>query len=918
MTAVSKEVFVEDKSLASALNELVQSSRNLPRRINDIEPLHLSLNEIKRRAYILRKFNKEGSDKNLYTKAHYLLLGKGVTIEDIETDIDSLEKAVKSRKLNCQVKDVLYQPHAVKPSNLETYLYKKKDEDILANIENSLFVAANDFDKFVNSNVNLDWKQKKRELSESLSSIVKREGSPDKKVKKYTQKELIERQLTWGVKKSKSLISNNFNFKDVKSAKQLDSVVNPNISYSLRKKFEVNAEVVYDLNEARQRNEWYKIATVFSNLYKNDIIGEAFVILRNFCEGEEDLIDDSKRMNRFLKATNSNLKERESIKFHENIVFNSRKYLEKQFRDYLEELYSMKTLGQTNYDQDKFLTPNTDKVINFINLTLKNKQGKWKTDHLTIVNGVPLWAVLFYLLRAGCYEECVVFVRKNSDSFQKLEKSFPFYLKMYCENERHELSGDIGGRIRNEFNKYMKNSTKNIDPFRYGVYKLIGKCDLAKKSLPDIPLSIEDWLWVNLSLIKEESDNVDEFNEENVGDSYRLVELQKLVLEYGSEGFDISNKNPMYLSALLLVGLYADSIKHLMLADEIDAVHLGIVLAYYGLLRMSHGDEVDKDELLIKDPEGFKVVNYARMIGQYVKKFKISDPRVACEYLLLVNIDNDESSSLLCQESIRDLVLESREYVLLLGKINSDGTRVSGIVEERRVLLGVSDLTIYLHNISERAAQMAYDEGRSFDCILLYQLSEEYNTVVEIINKVISDCILSIDIIHGNYNDEINVSISMGEKIYKLYSSSTIISPKVSVKNIDNLHKLLKIWEIVREFLSNDNFRSDLKLFEKIREIELIPKDSSMSTMRIFVNNIENFDECLSKQIPNLLIINMIIVKRLISMNEFRSNESENSEKLGIDELREQARACVVFAGLMKRRMPREIYEMLISLEMDI
>lgn len=918
MTSVSKEVFVEDKKLSSVLNELVQSSRNLPRRINDIEPLHLSLNEMKKRAYSLRKFNKEGTEKNMYTKAHYLLIGKGVTIEDIESDIDSLEKAVSSRNLNGQVKTVLYQPKVVKPSNLESYIYRKKDEDILANIENSLSIAANDFDKFVNSNVNLDWKQKKRELSESLSSIVKREGSPEKKVKKFTQKELIERQLTWGVKKSKSLISNNFNFKDVKSAKQLDSVVNPNISYSLRKKFEVNAEVIYDLNEARQRGEWYKIATVFSNLYKNDNIGEAFIILRNFCESEEDKIDDKKRMNRFLKATNSNLNENESIKLHERIVSNSRAYLEKQFRDYLEELYTMKTRGQTNYDQDKFLTPNTDKVLNFIDLTLKNKQGKWKIDNMTIVNGVPLWAVLFYLLRAGCYEECIVLVKKYSDSFEKLEKSFPFYLRAYCESDRHELNAEIGGRIRNEFNKYMKNSNKDIDPFRYGVYKLLGKCDLAKKSLPNIPLSIEDWLWVNLSLIKEDINN-GEYNDDSIGENYRLIELQKLVLEYGSEGFDISNRNPMYLSALLLVGLYADSVKHLMFSNEIDSVHLGIVLSYYGLLRISHGEEVDRDEFIMLNSEGFKVVNFARMIGQYVRKFKFSDPRVACEYLLLVGIDEEEGSLKLCQESIRDLVLETREYILLLGKINNEGTRISGIVEDRRELLGVKDLKIYLHNISERAAQIAYEEGRLFDCILLYQLSEEYDTVIEMINKVVSDCIVSIDILHGEYNEEIISTISMGENIYKLYTSSTIISPKISIKNIENLNKLLKIWEVIREFLSNDNFRSDLKILSKIREIGLIPNKSSMTTMRTFVNNIENIDGCLNKQISNLLIICMIIVKRIISMNEFRNNEGDNNnEGFEINELNEQVKACVVFAGLMKRRMPREIYELLISLEMDI
>ncbi|GME80293.1 unnamed protein product [Ambrosiozyma monospora] len=79
------------KSTSAVLKELLESSRNLPRRLNDIGTIHLSLNQIKKKAYDSRKYNKGPDTVNPYTKAHYLLVGSGVTIEDIDNDLKSID-----------------------------------------------------------------------------------------------------------------------------------------------------------------------------------------------------------------------------------------------------------------------------------------------------------------------------------------------------------------------------------------------------------------------------------------------------------------------------------------------------------------------------------------------------------------------------------------------------------------------------------------------------------------------------------------------------------------------------------------------------------------------------------------------------------------------------------------------------------
>ncbi|CAI8507810.1 unnamed protein product [Pichia kudriavzevii] len=918
-----------EKKKSSKLNDLVQTSRNLPKRLDDIETLHLSLNEIQKRAYNLRHYNKPNTETNLFTKAHYLLIGKGITIEDIEDDLNSLDSLIKSNEYNKSLhKKSKYsdKDDLLKPSNLVHYMNRQKDEDVISTIENSLTAAAKDFDNFVNNNIDLDWKHKKKELYEKLHTVIKREpsgaittSSPEKKIKKYSQKELLERQLTWGVKHSKSLISSIFNFDDISNTTS-ESAINPNVSYSLRKKFEIFAEVIYELNEARQSNSWYKLATVISSIYKSEINGnksdqlhEAYVILREFCEAPEDSndegdqVDDNDRPSRFRKATNSKLTDIESIKLRERIVLKSREYLETQFRDYINELYIMNKSTNLNEisakNEDKFLIPNVDRVINYIELTMRNKQKQWKIPNMTFINGLPLWAILFYLLRSGCYNEAIILISKYEDSFQKLEKSFPYYLKSYCESKDKKLSEELQGRLQNEFNQYFKNSNQDIDPFRYAVYKIIGKCDTAKKNLDNIQLSIEDWLWLHLTLIKEhEEDDI-------MNDNYRLVDLQKTVVEFGSESFNISSKNPMYLQTLLLVGLFEDAIKYWMQINEIDAIHLAVVLNYYGLIRIS---DVSKTSLLNINSYGFKSINFGRMIGNYVKKFKFSDPRVASEYLFLLSINEDQLQ--ICQDSIRELVLETREYILLLGKITSDGVRIPGVIEERKSLLGLKDEKSYLYNITEKAAQIANEEGRLFDCILLYQLSEEYDIVLKIINKLLGDFLNSIDLVNhrGDLLNDDNVGdiniVRLSENILKIYNSSPEILSQVAIQSRLNCEKLLDIYRIFRVFNEGKDYN---KLLNEIKALELIPisADISLSEIRRYLTEFEKLDENLMKNVPNLLIVEMMSLRELLSI-------SDNSAK--DEELKKIAKNSMIFAGLIKYKMPREIYTILINFEISL
>ncbi|KAI4188195.1 MAG: hypothetical protein L6R41_002282, partial [Letrouitia leprolyta] len=139
------------------------------------------------------------------------------------------------------------------------------------------------------------------------------------------------------------------------------------------------------------------------------------------------------------------------------------------------------------------------------------------------------------------------------------------------------------------------------------------------------------------------------------------------------------------------------------------------------------------------------------MLGYYTRDFRTSNLDAAVDYLVLIclNIDlpgaGGKAQASLCHEALRELVLESREFAQLLGDIRGDGTRLKGTIEQRLRLIGLSDEKMFLKTVTVQAASVADDNGRTSDAVLLYHLAEDYDNVIVIVNRALSDS-LAIDL----------------------------------------------------------------------------------------------------------------------------------------------------------------------------
>ncbi|KAL8830421.1 MAG: hypothetical protein Q9170_005735, partial [Blastenia crenularia] len=133
------------------------------------------------------------------------------------------------------------------------------------------------------------------------------------------------------------------------------------------------------------------------------------------------------------------------------------------------------------------------------------------------------------------------------------------------------------------------------------------------------------------------------------------------------------------------------------------------------------------------------------MLGYYTRDFRTSNLDAAVDYLVLICLNIDlpgaagKTQASLCHEALRELVLESREFAQLLGDIRGDGTRLKGTIEQRLKLIGLADQEMFLKTVTVQAASVADDNGNTTDAVLLYHLAEDYDNVIAIVNRALSD-----------------------------------------------------------------------------------------------------------------------------------------------------------------------------------
>lgn len=773
-------------------------------------------------------------------------------------------------------------------SGVDAYLDSKKEGSILDVIRNRRSQAEADFENFIATNLGEHWHVQRDNF---LNHFRKRSrGAGD-------ERPPVNYPRTLDNGSDSSDIETEFSFTDV--------VPHKSGGQDWAAKEQTFSQAIHSLNEHRLMRQPVAIGSLMAQLtrslgadVKTHQLADSWHIL-SFIVNEKHIEHGRVTVGKILQPReymSQYLAHPVSDQLHNMVVDGSRRYLEDQFYSLIE-----REITKNPHHAKLGGAPTVEsKVKAFVNLRL-SKNGVWLRSDLDIINNVPVWAILFYLVRAGFLQEAADYTRKHEAVFIKIEKNWSVYMLAFATSQSRDLPRHLQERLHTEYNQRIKFAGVGLDPYKKALYKIIGRCDLTHKSLAEVLPITEDWMWLQLCLLRSNDGNGALYEQ------YELVTLQKTLLSYGERHFNPKGTSPvLYFQMLLLSGQFERSIQYLAEQSWTDAVHFAIVLVYYGLLRVA-AFTGDKNRRLMLE-EGKQVeLDFSSMIETYVRQIRTHNAVAAVEYIALICLNSDvpgigASQSRRCQALLKSLVLKTREFALLLGDLRADGTRDMGFIERRLALFNFQEQTSYLGSICEQAAAVSEQDGRIADAILLYHLSEDYDVALGLVNKSLGDALLTSALNFKGLSENLSLAntdnpASLAKNMLELYKGNATIYGAISPLNKQNCSTLLAMVS-AHDSYASQNYDTTLSCIEGIGIFPLAD-DLSISQIKARSQNTDILDACVARNIPNLLLLTAKSLKikfEKLAQGEY-NDQARSRQRLTI---KRQLRNLSTFAGFLQ------------------
>ncbi|KXJ26896.1 nuclear pore complex protein Nup93 [Exaiptasia diaphana] len=575
---------------------------------------------------------------------------------------------------------------------------------------------------------------------------------------------------------------------------------------------------------------------------------------------------------------------RSSPDFQIKFLEKARNFFEKRYKTYVQE---------TVYDNlQQSRLGGIPGTLNLIRSFLKVKlpqtfQGLEDGD----VDGTPVWPLIYFCMRCGDPQAAM----QVMDYVPQYLGEFKEFFKEYIHNKERRLSPSTESKVRLQYRRSIRTSH---DPFKRAVYCLIGHCDLADNH-QEIATKTDDYLWLKLSLVSVNQDTSSQ-------DEMTLSQLQSLLLEqFGEAHFGAYQQPFLYFQVLFLTGQFEAAIEFLSRVEffRSHAVHYAISLYEMGLLATSESIQAQPLTIEAGDPPPGRRLNFARLIMTYTRKFEMTDSREALQYFYLLRGIKRPHGEDLFKSCISELVLETREFEMLLGSLQPDGSRKPGCIDKFQKNKNDTQ------RIIEIVAKDTEEKGLFEESIKLYDLAKNNEKAIEILNKLLSQVVSTSG---GNQSprDRLqNLAVTIADR-YRL------LGHNASQSRISTFFLLLDLMQFFDLYHAN---QLDTAL-DVMQKLKLVPFSSETVEERVAA--FRQYNDEIRRCLPDVLLasMNILFAKYKTTKSTGQSPLIDRRRDDGGQErfreiLRRQARALITFAGLIPYRMPGDTNARLVQME---
>uniref|UniRef100_A0A8C3NTU9 Nuclear pore complex protein Nup93 n=1 Tax=Cyanoderma ruficeps TaxID=181631 RepID=A0A8C3NTU9_9PASS len=535
------------------------------------------------------------------------------------------------------------------------------------------------------------------------------------------------------------------------------------------------------------------------------------------------------------------LKVRTNMEVRMEFVRHALHYLEESYKN-----YTFVTVFGNLHQAQLGGVPGTYQLVrSFLNIKLPASVPGLQDGE---VEGHPVWALIYYCMRCGDLTAAMHVVKRAQHQLGE----FKTWFQEYMHSKDRRLSPATENKLRLHYRRALRNNT---DPYKRAVYCIIGRCDITDNQ-SEVADKTEDYLWLKLNQVC-----FDDGGTSSPQDRLTLSQFQKQLLEdYGESHFAVNQPPFLYFQVLFLTAQFEAAIAFLFRTEHLrcHAVHVALVLFELKLLLKASGQSAQLLSHEAGDPPAVRRLNFVRLLMLYTRKFESTDPREALQYFYFLRNEKDSQGENMFLRCVSEIVIESREFDMILGKLEKDGSR------------------------------------------------KNPDKVLELMNKLLSPVVPQISTPQSNKERLKNMAHSIAER----YKAQGITAKK----SIDStFYLLLDLITFFDEYHAGHVDRA----FDIIERLKLVPLSQDCVKERVAA--FRNFSDEIKHNLSEVLLATMNILftkyKRMKGTSPTTPARPQRVMEDRDSQLQSQARALIMFAGMIPYRTSGDTNARLVQME---
>ncbi|XP_024967118.1 nuclear pore complex protein NUP93A isoform X1 [Cynara cardunculus var. scolymus] len=745
----------------------------------------------------LEALSKKLKSKTLRTEAPSqsiaatrLLAREGINAEQLARDLKSFE-------LKTTFEDVF----PAEATSVEEYLQQVHEMAMVSAVQEAQKDNLRNFGDYMMTVLEDDWQKEKRDFLHSLSRIstLPRTNVDDS---------------GFGANRSGPILSLTSS-PHVSSGPSSMELVPIADKPAIDKKAAAYAEVVRNLNDARQRGLAYKPATAFKSAYESLGLDSS--------GGKSVTMNKIWHLIQTLMGENSSVQRNVSKKML--LIIGARRHLEWGHEKYIVEMIqshpAQAALGG--------VVGNLQRIHAFLRIRLRD-YGVLDFDAGDARRQPPVdttWQQIYFCLRTGYYDDA-----RDVASRSRVSHQFASQLAEWITNGGM-VSVETASIAAEECEKMLRMGDRvgrgTFDKKKLLLYALISgsrrQIDRLLREQPTLFNTIEDFLWFKLCAVRDCSGGSSSVVLNEGLSPYSLDDLQAYLNKFEPSYYTKNGKDPLVFPYVLLLSIQlVPAILYLSkdIGDEgynIDAAHIAIVMADHGVLSDIAGAG---HKLGVMDA----FAEAASIIRQYGSLYlRHNNLSMALEYYAQAaatvgggqlswsgrgNVDQQRQRTFMMQQLLMELLLRDGGILLLLGP--------RGAGEE-------GELGRFLNDRKERhqflleAARQCLEAGLNDKSIEIQKRVGAFSAALDTINKGLSEAICSLS--RGRLDGESRTTglVHSGNELLETFK----YYPDVSLQERDHVLEQETVLRQLETILSIHKLARQEHHLDALREVAKLP-----------------------------------------------------------------------------------------------